>query len=160
MTRRIELLTPTAASTLAAPLARLHRAAFAADPWGPQAIREIAVLAGFFGLIAWEGATPVGFALAFDAGDECEIIALGVVPERRRTGIGAALLGALCGEVLRRGGRGIVLEVAADNAAARSLYAAHGFVRAGSRRDYYRRRGHSVDADVLRLTLAAPPPSI
>jgi [ribosomal protein S18]-alanine N-acetyltransferase len=160
VTRRIELLTPTAARALAAPLSRLHRAAFAADPWGPKAISELTVLAGFFGLIAWEDALPVGFALAFGLGEECEIIALGVVPKRRRAGIGAALLDALCSEVRRRGARGIVLEVAADNAAARSLYAAHGFVRAGSRRDYYRLAGRAVDAEVLRLTLAAPSPSI
>jgi ribosomal-protein-alanine N-acetyltransferase len=160
VTRRIELLTPPAARALALVLSRLHRAAFAADPWGPQAISEIAVLAGFFGLIAWENALPVGFALAFGAGEEFEIIALGVLPERRRAGIGAALLGALCGEVRRRGARGVILEVAADNAAARALYAGHGFVRAGLRRDYYRRAGRSVDAQMLRLTLAAPPPSI
>jgi ribosomal-protein-alanine N-acetyltransferase len=160
VTRRIELLSPPAACALAALLARLHRAAFAADPWGPEAISEIAVLAGFFGLIAWEDALPVGFALAFGHGEEFEIIALGVVPERRRAGIGAALLDALCGEVRRRGARGIILEVAADNAAARALYAAHGFVRAGLRRDYYRRAGCAVDAQVLRFTLAAPPGSI
>jgi ribosomal-protein-alanine N-acetyltransferase len=160
VTRRIELLTPPAACRLAAPLSRLHRAAFAEDPWGPEAISEIAVLAGFFGLIAWEDALPVGFALAIGLGDEFEIIALGVVPERRRAGIGAALLDALSGEVRRRGALGIVLEVAVDNAAARSLYAAHGFVRVGLRRNYYRRAGRSVDAQVLRITLAPASPSI
>jgi ribosomal-protein-alanine N-acetyltransferase len=160
VTRRIELLTPPAACILAPLLSRLHRVAFAADPWGPEAISEIAVLAGFFGLIAWENALPVGFALAFGLGEEFEIIALGVVPERRRAGIGAALVDALCGEVRRRGARVISLEVAADNAAARALYAAQGFVRAGLRRDYYRRAGRSVDAHVLRLTLAPPPSSI
>jgi ribosomal-protein-alanine N-acetyltransferase len=160
VTRRIELLTPAAARALAAPLSRLHRATFAADPWGPEAISEIAVLAGFFGVIAWEDAVPVGFALAFGLDEEFEIIALGVVPERRRAGIGAAVLDAVGGEVRRRGARGIVLEVAADNAAAQSLYAAYGFVQAGFRRNYYRRAGRSADAQVLRLTLAEPPPSI
>jgi ribosomal-protein-alanine N-acetyltransferase len=160
MTRRIELLRPPAARALAAPLSQLQHAAFAANPWSPEAIREIAGLAGFFGLIAWEDALPVGFAFAFGVGEEFEIIALGVAPERRQTGIGAALLEALCDEVCHRRGRSVVLEVAADNAAARSLYAAHGFVRVGSRRDYYRRARGRVDAQVLRLTLAAPRPSI
>ena len=160
MIRRIDVLTPPVACRLAALLSRLHRAAFAEDPWGPEAISEIAVLAGFFGLIAWEVAQPVGFALATGIGDEFEIIALGVVPERRRAGIGGALLDTLSGEVRRRGALGIVLEVADDNAAARSLYAAHGFVRVGLRRNYYRRAGRLVDAQVLRITLAPASPSI
>ncbi len=160
MTRRIELLTSPVACALAVPLSRLQRAAFATDPWGAEAISEIAVLAGFLGLIACEDALPVGFALAFGHGEEFEIIALGVVPERRRAGIGAALLDALCSEARRRGVRSMVLEVAVDNAAARSLYAAHGFVRAGFRRNYYRRAERSVDAEVLRLTLAGSPTSI
>jgi [ribosomal protein S18]-alanine N-acetyltransferase len=160
VTRRIELLTPPMVRALADPLSLLHRASFADDPWSPQAICEIAGLSGFFGLIARENAAPVGFAFAFGVGEECEIAALGVVPERRRTGIGAALLDALCREVRRRGARGIILEVAADNAAAGSLYASRGFLRAGWRRDYYRRGQRPFDAQVLRLTFAVPPPSI
>jgi [ribosomal protein S18]-alanine N-acetyltransferase len=171
--RRIEILTPQAVRALALPLSLLHRACFAEDPWDARAIAEIAGLAGFFGLVAREDAggedaarevaedaDPVGFAFAFGVGEECEIAALGVTPERRRAGIGAALLDAVCREARRRGAGRLVLEVAADNTAARSLYAAHGFVRAGWRRDYYRRAERSVDAQVLRLTLAPPPPSI
>jgi ribosomal-protein-alanine N-acetyltransferase len=160
VTRGIALLTPPAARAVAAVLSRLQCAAFALDPWGPEAISEIAALTGFFGLIASEDGVPVGFAFAFGLGEEFEIIALGVVPERRRAGIGAALLDALCGEVRRRGARGLVLEVAADNTAARSLYAGLGFVRIGVRRNYYRRAGRSVDAQALRLTIAAPVLSI
>jgi [ribosomal protein S18]-alanine N-acetyltransferase len=159
VTRHIELLTPSATRALPALLSQLHRAAFAADPWDPEAISELAVLAGFFALIAWEDGLPVGFALAFGAGEDCEIIALGVVPARRRSGIGTALLDTLSGKARRRAS-GIVLEVAADNIAARSLYAARGFVPVGSRRSYYRRAGQSVDAEVLRLTLAPSSPSI
>jgi [ribosomal protein S18]-alanine N-acetyltransferase len=160
VTRRIEFLTPQAARLLAHPLSRLHHAVFIDDPWNSKAICEIAGLVGFFGLIAWEGAEPVGFAFAFGPGDEYEIAALGVTPERRRAGIGADLLDAVCSEALRRGARTVVLEVAADNAAARALYAARGFVRAGRRRGYYRRAGQAVDAQLLRLALIAPPASI
>jgi ribosomal-protein-alanine N-acetyltransferase len=160
MTRRIELLTPAVACSLAAPLALMHGSCFPGDPWDAQAIAGIAGLAGFFGLLAAEAGEPAGFVFAFGHDDEYEIAALGVVPKRRRSGIGRALVDALCGEVRRRGGRHIVLEVAVDNAAARSLYAASGFVRAGWRRDYYRRAGASVDAQVLRLTLLPAPYSI
>jgi [ribosomal protein S18]-alanine N-acetyltransferase len=160
MIRRIDILTPQAARALAIPLALLHRACFADDPWDAKTIAEIAGLAGFFGLVARDDADPVGFAFAFGPGPECEIASLAVVPERRRAGIGAALLEAICDEARRRGSECVVLEVAADNEAARLLYAARGFVRAGWRRDYYRRAGCQIDAQVLRLTLAPPPSSI
>jgi [ribosomal protein S18]-alanine N-acetyltransferase len=160
LTSRIDILTPQAARALAIPLSVLHRTCFAEDPWDAKAISEVAGLVGFFGLIAREDDDPVGFAFAFGPGDECEIASLGVVPERRRAGIGTALLDAVCDEVRRRGGGSMVLEVAADNAAARSLYAARGFVRAGSRQGYYCRAGRRVDAQVLRLTLAPSPASI
>jgi ribosomal-protein-alanine N-acetyltransferase len=158
--RRVELLGPPATRALAVPLARLHRAAFAEAPWDPEAISEIAGLAGFFCLLAWEGDMPAGFAFAFGVAEEYEIAALGVLPERRRTGIGRALLAALCAEVGKRGGRRLVLEVAADNAPARSLYAASGFLRIGRRRNYYRRAGCAVDAELLRIALVASPSSI
>jgi [ribosomal protein S18]-alanine N-acetyltransferase len=154
LTRRIDILTPKAARGMAIPLSLLHRACFAEDPWDAKAISEVAGLVGFFGLIAREDCDPVGFAFAFSPGEECEIAALGVVSEWRRTGIGGALLDAVCDEVRRRGGRTIFLEVAADNAPARSLYAAHGFVRAGWRPGYYCLADRLVDAQVLRLTLA------
>jgi ribosomal-protein-alanine N-acetyltransferase len=158
--RRIELLARPATRSLAVPLSRLHHAAFPDDPWDPRAILAIAGLAGFFGFVAWEDVEPAGLAFAFGVGDEYEIAALGVVPAWRRTGIGTALLAGLCDEIRRRGGRSIVLEVAADNGAAQALYAAFGFVRIGRRRDYYRRPGRRVDAEVLRFTLVPPPPSI
>jgi [ribosomal protein S18]-alanine N-acetyltransferase len=153
-------LTPAAARSFAEPLSVLHRAAFPGDPWGAEATSEIAGISGFFALIARHLAEPAGFALAFGPCEECEIAALGVVPEYRRLGIGAALLEGVRIEALRRGARAIVLEVAADNVAARALYAAGGYVRAGRRRDYYHRTGRSIDAILLRLTIIRPPTSI
>jgi [ribosomal protein S18]-alanine N-acetyltransferase len=160
VTRHIELLAPQAARSRAGLLSRLHRAVFADDPWDPKAISDIAGLVGFFGLIAWADAEPVGLALVFGPGAEYEIAALGVLPERCRAGFGSALLDAVCAEARGRGARSIVLEVAADNAAARALYVARGFVSAGRRRNYYKRAGLFVDAQLLRLTLVASSPSI
>lgn len=153
MTRRLEPVSPAAAG----PLSLLHRACFPEDPWDNRAISEIMGMAGFFGRIAWEDEQPGGFALALAVGGECEILSLGVVPERRRAGTGSALLDSICGEARRRGSECVVLEVAADNVAARALYRARGFARAGCRRNYYRQAERSVDALVLRRTLAALP---
>jgi [ribosomal protein S18]-alanine N-acetyltransferase len=155
MTRRLESLTP--ACSLAAPLAMLHAGCFPQDPWDAKAIGEILRMPGFFGRIAWETGDPVGFALAIGLGDECEVVALAVVRERRRTGMGTVLLKSICTESCSIGARSVVLEVAADNLAARALYARNGFVQTGQRRNYYRWRGTSIDALVLRLTFPAAP---
>jgi ribosomal-protein-alanine N-acetyltransferase len=154
VSRRLEPVTPAAAGLLAAPLSQLHGICFPEDPWSPRAIAEIVAVAGFFGHIAWEDDAPAGLALAQGLAEECEILALGVVPERQRTGLGSALLAALVTEARQRGARTLFLEVAEDNSAARALYAQRGFVQLGRRTNYYRRAASLVDALVLRLLLS------
>lgn len=150
MSRRLQPVSGAAAGALAAPLSMLHRACFPEEPWTPEAMAKIIAIAGFFGRIAWEDDMPAGFALALDLGGECEILSLGVVPERRRRGTGSALLAAIGEEAGRRGGHRVFLEVAADNAAARALYSANGFIQVARRSHYYRRPAGPVDALVLR----------
>jgi ribosomal-protein-alanine N-acetyltransferase len=149
---RIAPLPPGAAL----PLSQLHRLCFPDDPWDEAACAAILGMPGCFGLLAWRDETPIGFVLALDLGGECEILSLGVVPARRRRGVGAALLAALGAAARRRGAQSLVLETAEDNAAAGALYAAHGFVTIGRRAHYYRRERHFVDALVLRCPLVSP----
>jgi [ribosomal protein S18]-alanine N-acetyltransferase len=153
MNRRLEAISGDSGGALAAPLSMLHKTCFPKEPWEPEAMAQITAMAGFFGWLVWEDDEPVGFALALDLGGECEILALGVVPGRRRAGTGLALLAATCEEALRRGGDSVFLEVAADNAGARALYAVGGFVQIGRRPDYYRRPGGPADAFVLRRAI-------
>ena len=150
MSRRFELLS----KVMAGPVSVLHCACFPEDPWNSLAIAEIMNVAGFFGHIAWVDEMPAGFALALHLGEECEILALGVLPSRRREGIGSALLDAICVEGSLRGARRIVLEVAVDNRAALSVYTARGFIQVGHRWNYYRQAGSRGDALVLRRALA------
>ena len=149
MNRRLEQIS----CFMAGPVALLHRACFPEDPWDPSAMAEVLGTVGFFGQIAWEDETPVGFALARDLRTDCEILSLGVLPERRREGVGTALLNSVFVEARLRSAESIVLEVAVDNIAARALYAARGFLAVGRRRNYYRRIRNSADALVLRLAL-------
>jgi ribosomal-protein-alanine N-acetyltransferase len=135
-------------------LSALHRICFPEDPWDIRAIVEILGIPGFFGQMAWEAKTSVGFGLAVDLGEECEILSLGVVPQQRRAGIGAALLDSICFEARMRGADSVALEVAQDNAAARALYTKQGFSVVGHRRDYYCQAGRLVDALILRRPLA------
>ena len=152
-------ITPLPAGS-AEPLALLHAGCFPEDPWDAEALARILGLSGGFGFVAWQHELPVGFALARDLGSEGEILSLGVLPYHRRLGIGRMLLRAVINEAARRGLPSIVLEVAADNAAASGLYASAGFIVVGRRPRYYRRVGETIDALLLRCPVNDESPSI
>lgn len=152
MAARIEPMSQTAAGLVSV----LHRACFPEDPWDVGAIERIMKIPGFFGRIGWAQEDPVGFALALALGGEAEILSLGVAPDHRRTGMGSALLAAVCSEARRRRAECVVLEVAVNNEAARALYTARGFTVVGRRRNYYHRAGRFVDALILRILLITP----
>lgn len=141
----------------AAPLlAELHRRSFPpGESWGRDAIAAMLDLPGTFALCALaaggaEGGDPAGFVLARVAAAEAEILTLAVLPERRREGIGAALLRGAASAAAARGARTLFLEVSEANAAARALYAAAGFTERGRRPRYY---ADGSDARVLGLSL-------
>lgn len=94
------------------------------------------------------------FLIARVAADEAEILSLGVSPHCQRQGHAARLVAAFVEWARRRGVKGIYLEVAEDNAAARTLYARAGFAVVGRRRGYYAiTDAPSRDALVLNLEL-------
>jgi ribosomal-protein-alanine N-acetyltransferase len=138
---------------MAGPVSMLQCTCFPEDPWNSLAIAEMMNITGFFGRIAWADEMPTGFAMAVDLGKECEILSLGVLPERRREGIGSALLDSICSEGRVRGAESAVLEVAVDNNAALSLYTGRGFMPVGHRRNYYRQASGRRDALVLQRAL-------
>jgi ribosomal-protein-alanine N-acetyltransferase len=131
-------------------LAGLHRLSLQQGGWSATAMVALIEAFGAFALIALEDDEPVGFALARVVADEGEVLAIGVLPDRRRRGVGGALLWALeqgCGE---RGAARLFLEVACDNGAAQALYASRGFVGVGRRAGYYEVPGvGTVDALIL-----------
>ena len=134
-------------------LADIHRAAFHADrAWSAEE---------FAGMIADPATTILSeedaFLLFRRAADEAELLTLAVAPERRRQGAATRLIErmiAICED--SRVAR-IFLEVAADNAAAISLYRGAGFAQVGERVDYYRRSaGKSVTALVMSRKVMKP----
>jgi ribosomal-protein-alanine N-acetyltransferase len=132
------------------PLSTMHRACFPEGPWDAATLERILALAGGFGYLAWQGDAPVGFILARDLAGEFEILSVGVLPQWRRRGVGRALIDAVVAKCEQDGLGSIVLEVATENAAARALYAAFGFVQVGRRQGYYRQTGGRADALILR----------
>jgi ribosomal-protein-alanine N-acetyltransferase len=128
-------------------LAAMHARCFPEDPWDARAMREILGMPGSFGWL-----DERGFALAYVSSELCDLTTIGVLPEARRRGAGAALLAALAAEARRRGADAIVLEVAENNAAALNLYEKSGFSVEGIRKNYYR---GMVSALIMRRAIKA-----
>lgn len=134
-------------------LSRLHRAAFP-DGRGWTA-EEFAALAEHPARLLFTH-PPHGLAVVQCLPPEMEILTIAVAPEAQGQGIGAALLSDLLAAARARGVAQVFLDVAADNTAARALYAKAGFAETGRRRGYYRRAGGAAqDAVLMTRTLPA-----
>lgn len=117
-------------------IAALHEQCFE-EAWSAKSIASLLAMPGAFGLVALGPADPAAFILCRVAGDECEVLTLGVLPANRHAGMAGAVLDAALAKASGLGARRVVLEVAKDNRAARGLYSAHGFARVGQRPGYY-----------------------
>ena len=139
-------------------LARLHRLSFD-QAWEETALAGLLALPGAFGLIACGGKafeTPAGFVLVRVAGDEGEILTLGVDPAWRRSGVATALMQHAMHQVGGAGAVTLFLEVAVSNLAARDLYARLGFAKVGERIDYYAHpQGERETALILRANIVS-----
>jgi ribosomal-protein-alanine N-acetyltransferase len=121
-----------------------------ADPWSLGDFRECVTSEALF-LVAVTPEGVAGYAVALNAADEGEILNLAVTPNGRRHGTGRALVEAVLESLRARGVLQAYLEVRESNAAARALYAAHGFGEVGRRTRYYRRPVE--DAIILRAAI-------
>ena len=131
----------------AAVLAAIHATAFPpAEHWNEAAIAAQLVLPGGFGLLDPAGAMVLGRMAA----DEAEILAIGVLPAYRRSGVGHRLLAQAAAGAHGAGAAAMFLEVAARNLPAQKLYQSHGFFPAGRRKAYY---ADGDDALLLRADL-------
>lgn len=136
----------------AEPLAHLHAACFA-EAWGDTEMARWLSLPTVVGLAAFEGWTPAGFVIAQAVADQAEILTLAVDLDRRRKGVGRALLAALETELARRDVRSLHLEVAEGNLAGLALYRRAGFAETARRRGYYVRPSGAEDALVMTKSL-------
>lgn len=123
-----------------------------ADPWSVRDFRECVTSDTTF-LVAETTEGVAGYVVALDAAAEGEILNLAVAPGGRRHGVGRALVNEVLAVLTERGVRQVYLEVRESNAAARALYAAHGFREVGRRAQYYRRPVEN--AIILRAAIVA-----
>lgn len=147
-------------------LAELNRRCFvdgagsgvAGTPWTARDMAEILALPGAFAVLAVAAGQPVGFLLGRSVLEDCEILSLGVLDERRRSGHGRRLVRAAAAAALRRGAHRLVLEVSARNADAQAFYRSEGFAAVGLRKNYYLfPDGSAADAVVCARDLRLPP---
>jgi len=132
-------------------MAAVHEACFE-RPWSAAEIDRM-MLEGF-GLISEEAAA---FLLGRVSAGEAEILTVAVDPSFRRQGWGRWLVDAAIEVARDQGAEMVFLEVAADNAAAISIYHAAGFQLVGKRPGYYHRAESSAaDALVMKRILNKP----
>lgn len=96
---------------------------------------------------------PLGYAVVRRAGDEAELLDIGVAHHAQGRGVGRALLARLIDHACEHGATQFFLEVRPSNAAALALYRSAGFEAVGRRRGYYPAAQGREDALVMRLAL-------
>ena len=121
-------------------LANLHKKCFPHKPWTADDFADLKksgceIIASQNGFIVWRAVA-----------DEAELISIGVSPAARRTGIAAAMIGIMEGELKKNGIKSVFLEVAENNIPARKLYEQNGYVQIGIRPKYY----DGIDAIMMR----------
>ena len=129
-------------------MAALHGRAFAGQGRGWSADEFAALLDSPHVFALGDGrALCLGRVVA----DEAEVLTIAVAPDARRQGLGQALLARFEQTAAQSGAARAFLEVAADNVAARALYARAGYGEIARRTGYYLLpHGRRVDALILQ----------
>ncbi len=133
-------------------LAELEGVCFPNSGWNAGDMRGMFSQNAFraYGLL--EGGRLLAYALLFHVEDSIEILNIGVLPERRRQGLGRALLERVLRGEAKTGILRAFLEVRVGNAPAIRLYEGLGFALTCRRRGYYADTGE----DALLYELALP----
>ena len=92
----------------------------------------------------------VGYLLATIILDEAEILSIAVSSDHQNCGRGEGLLGYFLAYIDAQDVKTALLEVAADNVSALTLYNRHGFAEFGRRPSYYKRSDGDCDAIMMR----------
>jgi ribosomal-protein-alanine N-acetyltransferase len=138
----------------AASFARLHAAAFQRG-WSEDEIERLLLGRNVIAHRAMAGRMLAGFILSRLAAGEAEILSVAVAPARRGRGLARKLLDLHLRRLAGLGTITVFLEVDAENAPARRLYAGARFREVGRRPAYYAGAAQArSDALVLRRDLA------
>ncbi|MGB4101537.1 MAG: ribosomal protein S18-alanine N-acetyltransferase [Alphaproteobacteria bacterium] len=142
-------------ATDAPQLATIHKDAFGMHCWNETMFADSLHSPDVWGMLLENSGHPAGFALCQYVSDDCEILTFAILPRLQRRGLGRHLLQTVYDAAKARPGSRIFLEVAADNLAARQLYANFGFQPTGTRPNYYPRPDGAVDAVLMQFNIRA-----
>ena len=92
-----------------------------------------------------------GYIIFMTASDEAEVLRIAVDKKVRRKGCGEKLLSCFLHEVKKHGCENVFLEVRESNVPASRLYEKLGFIRQGSRKNYY--QNPKEDAIIYKLEM-------
>lgn len=135
-------------------LLALDATLFGSDAWGPASMRtelEDVDATRTFLLAVTDQDQILGYAVLRAGPDTADLLRVGVARDHRREGVGSALLAALVTSSVTAGCCRLLLEVASDNTAARTLYRGLGFREVARRSRYY---ADGRDALVMQLPLS------
>ena len=121
-------------------LAELHSRCFP-TPWSKKEMSDLLHLPS---TIAW--VTEESFLICSHVLDEMEILAIGVLPEKRKLHLATQLMENLIIYATKNNVHKIFLEVSVTNKPAQGLYAKFGFTKSGIRRAYYTTEAGTEDA--------------
>ena len=122
--------------------------------WGEGEMEQLLIDPAVVAHRVMRGRRVAGFILSRCAADEAEILSVAIDPRQRGRGFARTLLDLHLRRLAGIGIATVFLEVDADNAAARRLYARAGFTQAGERKAYYQGEGGATSAAlVLRREL-------
>jgi ribosomal-protein-alanine N-acetyltransferase len=134
-------------------LACLHAQCFA-DAWSAESIAALLATPGSFAGVSED---HCGFVMIRVAGDESELLSLGVTPAARRRGTATMLVLDAAKQAASLGAVRMFLEVDRANLPAIALYKRLGFAEVGCRKGYYvDAHGRASDALVLRVEIPLP----
>ena len=140
-------------------LTALEEEIFGRDAWSAATWwAELAARPQRHYLVAAGGERIVGYAGIDVRGETADLMTMAVVPGGRRRGVAAALLARLVDRAHLAGATSMLLEVRADNAAARTFYRRADFQDVSTRPRYYQPDG--VDAVVMRRRLPGSPAAV
>lgn len=142
----------------------LEEQIFPEDPWTEGMIREELSLSARAYFIAEkvivtdcggvsgreERTTVVGYA-GMTLGLDADVMTVGVMPDSRRSGVGACLVEAMLAAGRQHNVERVFLEVRESNTGAQRLYEKYGFERIGRVRAYF--RNPVEDAVTMRLNV-------
>jgi [ribosomal protein S18]-alanine N-acetyltransferase len=137
----------------AAAIAALHAASFQRG-WSEDEVERLLLDRSVVAHRAMTGRVLAGFILSRIVADEAEILSVAVGDARQGRGVARQLLDLHLRRLAGLGVASVFLEVGADNAPARRLYARAGFHEVGRRTGYYSAQpGTGSTALVLRRDL-------